>query len=237
VGRAQGGEAKRRRGPPSRLEFNATALAFTADGRTLAIGNGESAVKLVDLATGGERATFRPDVGEVHAVAFSPDGKLLAAAGGKEVSRHNTPPQYLKCEVKLWDVTAGKERASLKGHTISVFRLAFSPDGKWLASGASDGIRLWDVASGEERASFKGFAWCLAFSPDGTVLAAGCGDARAGEVRLWSVPTRRELATYTGHSRSVQSVTFTEGGKTLVSADGDRTVKRWEVPPSKNPGE
>jgi WD40 repeat protein len=218
-------------GPPSEVR-QATALAFTADGRTLAIGNDDSAVKLVDVARGKDLATFRPDVGWVHALAFSPDGKLLAAAGSEEFSNHFTPTQYSKCEVKLWDVAAGTERASLKGHTATVNCLAFSPNGKLLASAGGGTIRLWDVASGKERASFNAGAVCLAFSPDGAVLAAGGGSAHSGVVQLWDVPAGRELATFTGHPYVARSVTFTEGGKTLVSADGDRTVKRWNVPPA-----
>src|SRR5436305_204336 len=80
--------------------------------------------------------------GSVRSLTVSPDGKLLASAGGDKV-------------VRVWDVATGKETAVLKGHTDCVFSLAFSPDGKLLASGGLDNkVRLWDMATGKETATF-----------------------------------------------------------------------------------
>src|SRR6516165_10184827 len=127
-----------------------------------------------------------------------------------------------------------KERATLKGHTFDVSTLAFSPDGKLLAStspGAMDRmIKLWDPATGEEKASFqieaRNSASCVAFSPDSKTLAAGCGD---GTVRLWDVRAGKQTSTLKGHTKSVRRVAFSPDGKTLASASSDGTVKLWDA--------
>jgi WD40 repeat protein len=89
------------------------------------------------LYPGSAQATFSGLTGIVYSVAFSPDGKSLAAGSEDKT-------------IKLWDVGTGKERTTLQGHTAEVLSVAFSPDGKTLASGSADKtIKLWDIPAGK----------------------------------------------------------------------------------------
>jgi WD40 repeat protein len=141
-----------------------------------------------------------------------------------------------------------KPGATLKGHTSPVWSVAYSPDGKSLASGSGptiqlatpDGkkpasgsgdqtVKLWDVQTGKEQATLKGhtsLVSSVAFSPDGKTLASGSHDKT---VRLWDVQTGQEQATLRGHASPVSSVAFSPDGKTLASGSSDETIRLWEV--------
>ncbi|MCP4104649.1 MAG: WD40 repeat domain-containing protein [Desulfobacteraceae bacterium] len=125
---------------------------------------------------------------KVNAVVFSPDSKTLASVAGPG---DNT--------VRLWDVASGKEIRRFEAHTHWIESVAFSPDGKTLASGSDDKtVRLWDVASGKEIQRLKAHTDVVnsvAFSPDGKTLASGSADKTA---RLWDVASGRLTRIYVG---------------------------------------
>ncbi|MBC6466777.1 WD40 repeat domain-containing serine/threonine protein kinase [Actinomadura alba] len=122
------------------------------------------------------------------------------------------------------------ESASLNGHTDSVNSVAFSPDGKTLATASDDNsARLWDVATGRNTATLNGHTsdvFSVAFSLDGKTLATGSYDNTA---RVWDVVTGRNTATLNGHAGSVLSVAFSPDGKTLATGSADNTARLWDV--------
>jgi WD40 repeat protein len=146
----------------------------------------------------------------VHALAYSPDGQLLASA-----SRDRT--------VRLWTTTIGAAFGVLEGHSDPVTAVAFSPDSRIVASAAPDGmLRLWDAKSGALGGVLEGhLAWvnALAFSPDGQRLASASYDQT---VKLWDAKTGAFCGTLHGHSTSVKALFFSPDSKLLVSASQER---------------
>jgi WD40 repeat protein len=132
-----------------------------------------------------------------------------------------------------------KERAALKGHVTDVRSLAFSPDGKILASGAygekSTGnqfvglIKLWDPSTGKETATLTEHAdsvLALVFTKDSKGLISGSGDKT---VKVWDLSTKKVTRTLKGHTNVVYALALSSDGKTLASGSYDRTVKLWDL--------
>ncbi|TAE67417.1 MAG: NACHT domain-containing protein [Oscillatoriales cyanobacterium] len=159
---------------------------------------------------------FTKAFGQVFAVAFSPDGKLLATGGSDGV-------------VRCWEVTSGKELLNCKGHTSSIRSVAFSPNGETLASGSNDRtVKLWDCDTGECLQTLRGHSdqvRSVAFSPYGKMLASGSDDRT---IKLWDYHTGECFKTWQGHSDWIHSIAFSPDGKTLASGSEDRTVKLWD---------
>ncbi|AKV67221.1 serine/threonine-protein kinase [Microcystis panniformis] len=119
---------------------------------------------------------------------------------------------------------------TLTGHSNVVWSVAYSPDGRYLASGSWDKtIKIWEVATGKQLRTLTGHSdWVrsVVYSPDGRYLASGSWDKT---IKIWEVATGKELRTLTGHSREVMSVVYSPDGRYLASGSDDDTLTIWEV--------
>jgi WD40 repeat protein len=239
------------RQPQDMLARPATNMAFSPDGGLLAV-RWERAQQLeVYAAAQGKllhtlRVTATPREMNVNGVAcrpvmaFSGDGKLLAAYSAPEV-------------LSVWDTATGRPQASLSLTGNTPFAgIAFTPDGRCLAVENNDGgVVLWELATRKQRRVFvandarrKGpkTAWApssftilepvaapsanVAFSPKGSLLVYGAPD---GGIHVWHVRTGQELAAFRGHTGVINAFAFTPNGKTLASASADTTVLTWDL--------
>jgi WD40 repeat protein len=207
----------------------ALGLAFSPDRRTLALGTWSGNVKLLDLSTGKELPGPPRHNDWVCSVAFSPDGKYLASAGGSEF-RPARNGGTTSGQVKLWDRNAAKELGPLTGHTNKVFSAAFAPDSLTLATaGADRTVRLWDVPGGKERFVLKGHTdaiHAVAFVANGKTLASASADRT---VKLCDVATGAERASMKGHEDEVLAVAIAPDGKTVATGGADWTVRLWDI--------
>ncbi|MDB5386056.1 MAG: (Myosin heavy-chain) kinase [Planctomycetaceae bacterium] len=204
-----------------------SCVAISRDSKLIVSGCVDGIVKFWDVASAKELRSFEASSNGVTCVAISSDGKLLAT--GAYGRRDDDPASS---SLKLWDLATGKEVASLKGHVVgsSVSSVAFSEDGKTLASGSDDNTaKLWDVATGQVKAGFAHPGTVvLALSRNGKWLATGCA-SKDDIVRLWDIENRTEIASLKGHSHSVESVAFSSDSKWLASAELLGSVKLWDV--------
>jgi WD40 repeat protein len=190
-----------------------TSVAFVPGSRDLVSGGRDRTVRIWD-ATEGRLLRTLPAGGPVEALDVSPDGQFLAASAG--------------ATVVFWKLPAGQRVRALPAQTRAT-ALAFSPDAGLLASAQGSGVRLYDL---RRRAWLPGAlgrndgSAALAFSPDGKVLAAEEG---VRTVVLWSVATRRRIATLRGHDNVVDSLRFARDGRNLISGSLDGTVRLWDV--------
>ncbi len=195
------------------------SLAYHPGGQMLAAG-GHKDVRLVS-AQGKPLETLAGHAGVVRAVAFSRDGKRLAAAGGIAAR---------KGEVKLWDVEKRTVVATFAGHDDCIYAVAFSPDGALVATASYDKlIKLWDAATGNEVRTLKDHidaVYALAFTPDGKRLVSGGADRT---VKIWDPATGARLYTLSDAVDGIQSLALDPAGKRVVAGGFDKTIRIWEL--------
>ena len=164
---------------------NINCIVFSPDGNTLASASGDYSIRLWDPHIGEHKVTLTGHIGPVACIAFSPDGQTLASASFTRWDHNNRNPDNT---VWLWDLTTGKPNTTLSGHTAYVLFVAFSPDGKTLASASKDKtIRLWNIETTKHLRTFRGHVKdisSVAFSPDGLSLASS---SENGTILFWDL--------------------------------------------------
>ena len=202
-----------------KVEGPVTAFAYSPEGQWSARGR-LRAVELVNAAT-GETRVLAGHADQVRALAFSPDGHLVAAGGG---------PASRSGETKIWEVQSGNSVRVLAGHHDSVLGVAFSPDGKTLATCGYDKlVKLWDVESGEERHTLKDHVdavFAVAFSPDGALVASAAGDRT---VKLWNAQTGARVLTLSDSTDAVYCLAFEPAGRYIAAGSADKTIRVWDL--------
>src|SRR5262249_29753449 len=175
----------------------------------------------------------------VLGVAVSPDKSMVVASRGNQIHVYDASSGKHVRNL-LDDKVAGPDKKPVKAaHLSLVESLAYSPDGKYLASGSYQEVKLWDAKTGELRKTLTGFVdrvVALAFSSDSKLLATGGGAAtQDGEVKLITVADGKVATTITNniHSDTVFGVAFSPDNKMLVTCGADKFVKTFEVPSGK----
>ena len=206
--------------------YYVSSAVYSPDGNTIA-SRGWDGVFFWDLTLGEAKATIKKSVRGIAALAYSPDGNTIAIANADGT-------------VSLWD--AGTEHNSgvpqskyalksfITGHKKWADCLAYSPDGKTIASGSAyidNSVRLWNAETGIQKNILRatGIVYSIVFSPDGKTIAAGT----SGGIYLWDAETGIQKTILTGHKGSVEDVAYSPDGETLASVSSGGIMLLWDL--------
>jgi WD40 repeat protein len=212
---------------PERLHKFQSVAALTGDGNTLASHGDSGELRLWDVPS-GKNLRDLPHNDKDTACAFSPDGKLL-------VSRFVDIGLDLTAKMEFWEVATGKRLATFDEKDSLSFTLAFSADGKLLASGGTnDTICIWDVAARKKLVTLKAQVtpFHFEFSPDGKILASA--DLVSHEIKLWEVSTGKELPSISNdqtkkkHETGIHALAFSPDGRTIATSDIEGGIYLWD---------
>ena len=228
--------------------------AVSPDSQFLATGGWDRIVTLWNVETQTAYRTLKGHTGEIRALAFSHDGKLLISGGADNWKEHpesvakNTDGElvvmmkegvthyftadenHIDKTAKVWEIATGKNIATLENPS-QVREVAFSHDGHHVATASERHVNLWYTGTWQNIATLDvRKVESLAFSPNGTRLATG-GTWPQQAIRLWDVETGNLIAEFSGHKSNVESLAFSPDGRLLASGSFDGTILLWDMTP------
>jgi WD40 repeat protein len=205
------------------------ALAFAPSGLALATAGDTGAIQTWSAETGAGFDTFPGDIGEVDAVAYTPDGRLVSATAKKAAVVWRSGPVWTLART----IGTGDEKSPLVSRVLA---LDFSPDGKWIATGGgapsrNGEVKIWKASDGalvrEITPSHSDSVYGLDFSPDGKLLATASADKF---VKIFDATTGKLVKPLSGHTHYVLGVSWRADGRMLASCGADKAVKLWSYP-------
>jgi WD40 repeat protein len=216
-------------------EWRPWSLTVSPHGDLLAVGGAEGRVRLLDATTWREVRRFEGHRYPVRAIAFSPQGDLLATGDG-DMGRDDVG------EVKVWEVSSGREIFDFRNHTDPILRVAFANNTRLASASQDQTVKIWDLQSGQEALTLRAHndtVRCVAFSRDGKRLASAGADRL---IHIWdATPIQDEelpdtrgtapLRTIAAHLDRALAVAFRPDGKEIASVGADRAIRTWDPLP------
>ncbi len=200
-------------------------ISFSPDGAYIIAGDSYGAVNVWQRDT-LKRVFFIKAHKSGSAIAvMSPDNRFLATASSKSSI------------IKLWDVRSNTRTSMFRGHNGDITDLAYSPDGKYIASSSRDGtVKLWNISNKSIEHTFIGSEkviafLSLAFSSDGQYLAAGTDQGLDAQhfIEVWNIRDKTHLRTLKSHDAPISTLHFSKDGQQLASGSSDGVIKVWQV--------